>query len=293
MNKVDELVAKVGETLRTHLNGLHSEYAIYKQTHDAILALPAVQSAIREGCTRANPQEFNNEYTKTDIKSIDVYLATIEALKLELQNVKLENDALRLQLSTSSPSSNITLVIEEKAIILNEHEYERAEEDDDDNDNDEKMVGEKEPAEEKHHQEAEQEEDEEQEPEEAEQEEEEEQEPEEAEQEEDEEQEPEEAEQEEEEEEAEQEEEEEQEPEEAEQEEEEEEAEQEEESEEDQEPEEEEVEVIEIQIKGKTYFTTNETSGVIYECLADGDIGGEVGEFKNGKPVFKSNQTKK
>lgn len=245
MNKVDELVAKVGETLRTHLNGLHSEYAIYKQTHDAILALPAVQSAIREGCTRANPQEFNNEYTKTDIKSIDVYLATIEALKLELQNVKLENDALRLQLSTSSPSSNITLVIEEKAIILNEHEYERAEEDDDDNDNDEKMVGEKEPAEEKHHQEAEQEEDEEQEPEEAEQEEEAE------------------------------------------------EAEQEEESEEDQEPEEEEVEVIEIQIKGKTYFTTNETSGVIYECLADGDIGGEVGEFKNGKPVFKSNQTKK
>jgi len=48
----------------------------------------------------------------------------------------------------------------------------------------------------------------------------------------------------------------------------------------------EEVEVIEIEIKGKKYFTTDETSGVIYACTPDGDIGDEVGNFVGGKPVF-------
>ena len=48
----------------------------------------------------------------------------------------------------------------------------------------------------------------------------------------------------------------------------------------------EEVDVIEIEIKGKTYFTTDETSGVIYACMPDGDIGDEVGNFVGGKPVF-------
>lgn len=48
----------------------------------------------------------------------------------------------------------------------------------------------------------------------------------------------------------------------------------------------EEVEVIEVEIKGKPYFTTDETSGVIYACTPDGDIGDEVGKFVGGKPVF-------
>jgi hypothetical protein len=48
----------------------------------------------------------------------------------------------------------------------------------------------------------------------------------------------------------------------------------------------EEVEVIETEINGKPYFTTDETSGVIYECTPDGDIGDEVGKFVGGKAVF-------
>ena len=50
--------------------------------------------------------------------------------------------------------------------------------------------------------------------------------------------------------------------------------------------EEEEEEVFMVTIKGKNYFTTNETNGTIYEALEDDDIGDEVGEYKDGKPVF-------
>jgi hypothetical protein len=63
-----------------------------------------------------------------------------------------------------------------------------------------------------------------------------------------------------------------------------EEAEDEEEEQEEQEEQEEE-EVYEITIKNVTYFTTNEESGDIYECV-DGDVGEIVGKFKNKKPVF-------
>ena len=62
--------------------------------------------------------------------------------------------------------------------------------------------------------------------------------------------------------------------------------EEEEEEEEDEEEVEEEVEVIEIAIKGKSYFTTNETNGIIYDCTRDGDIGNEVGNFEGGRPKF-------
>jgi hypothetical protein len=48
----------------------------------------------------------------------------------------------------------------------------------------------------------------------------------------------------------------------------------------------EEVEVIEVEIKGKAYFTTDEISGVIYACTLDGDIGDEVGKFVNRKASF-------
>jgi hypothetical protein len=52
------------------------------------------------------------------------------------------------------------------------------------------------------------------------------------------------------------------------------------------EEEEEEVEVIEVEINGKPYFTTDEISGIIYECTKDGDIGNEVGRFVGGRPKF-------
>jgi hypothetical protein len=50
--------------------------------------------------------------------------------------------------------------------------------------------------------------------------------------------------------------------------------------------EEEEEEVYEVKIKGKTYFTTNEKTGVIYAMDADGDVGDEVGKFVNGVATF-------
>jgi hypothetical protein len=52
------------------------------------------------------------------------------------------------------------------------------------------------------------------------------------------------------------------------------------------EQEEEESEVYEITIKNKKYYTTNETNGVIYFSDKNGDVGDEVGQFKNGKATF-------
>jgi hypothetical protein len=49
---------------------------------------------------------------------------------------------------------------------------------------------------------------------------------------------------------------------------------------------EEDEEVYEIIIKGKTYYTSNEQSGVIYGVDANGDVSMEVGTFKDGKAVF-------
>jgi len=42
--------------------------------------------------------------------------------------------------------------------------------------------------------------------------------------------------------------------------------------------------VYEVKINGKTYFTTNEKSGVIYAMDAEGDVGDEVGAYVNGVP---------
>ena len=58
------------------------------------------------------------------------------------------------------------------------------------------------------------------------------------------------------------------------------------EGEEEDEDEGEEEEVYEVKIKGKTYFTTNEQTGVIYAMDADGDVGDEVGKFVNGVATF-------
>ena len=50
--------------------------------------------------------------------------------------------------------------------------------------------------------------------------------------------------------------------------------------------EESEEEVFEIEIKGKSYYTTNETNGTIYNIDENEEIGEEIGKFENGKPVF-------
>jgi len=47
-----------------------------------------------------------------------------------------------------------------------------------------------------------------------------------------------------------------------------------------------EEEVFEIEIKGKSYYTTNETNGTIYNIDENEEIGEEIGKFENGKPVF-------
>ena len=51
---------------------------------------------------------------------------------------------------------------------------------------------------------------------------------------------------------------------------------------------EEESEVYEITIKNKKYYTTNEVDGTIYLSDINGDVGDEVGQFKNSKAVFTS-----
>jgi hypothetical protein len=50
--------------------------------------------------------------------------------------------------------------------------------------------------------------------------------------------------------------------------------------------EEEEEGVYEVVIKGKRYYTTNETNGLIFSILDDDDVGDEIGKFVNGKAVW-------
>jgi type IV secretory pathway VirB10-like protein len=45
-------------------------------------------------------------------------------------------------------------------------------------------------------------------------------------------------------------------------------------------------EVYEVTINGKSYYTTNETSGAIYGLDENGDVSLEVGVYKAGKPSF-------
>ena len=49
---------------------------------------------------------------------------------------------------------------------------------------------------------------------------------------------------------------------------------------------EEEEEVFEIDIKGTSYYTTNQQSGKIYAIGEDEDVGDEIGNFVNGVAVF-------
>ena len=59
-----------------------------------------------------------------------------------------------------------------------------------------------------------------------------------------------------------------------------------EETKEEEEEEEEELEIFEITIKGKAYYTTDETNGIIYAVEEDDEVGDEVGVFKNGKAII-------
>ena len=61
----------------------------------------------------------------------------------------------------------------------------------------------------------------------------------------------------------------------------------------DDEEEEEEEELFELEIKGKTYFVTDENNGVIYEALEDDDVGEMLGNLKNGKPIWNKTQNTK
>ena len=59
--------------------------------------------------------------------------------------------------------------------------------------------------------------------------------------------------------------------------------------EEEMEEEEEDEEVFEIDINGKTYFTTGKENGIVYEYIEEeDDIGDKVGEFKNGELIWKN-----
>ena len=58
--------------------------------------------------------------------------------------------------------------------------------------------------------------------------------------------------------------------------------------EEEEDDEEEDEEVFEIEINGKTYFTTSKENGIVYEYLIDeDDIGDKVGEYKDGILIWK------
>jgi len=46
------------------------------------------------------------------------------------------------------------------------------------------------------------------------------------------------------------------------------------------------TEVFEITIRGKAYYTNNETNGKIYSILPDEDVGPVVGKFVNGSAKF-------
>ena len=40
---------------------------------------------------------------------------------------------------------------------------------------------------------------------------------------------------------------------------------------------------FELEIKGATYYVTDDSDSPVYECLDDGDVGDEIGTLKSGK----------
>lgn len=61
------------------------------------------------------------------------------------------------------------------------------------------------------------------------------------------------------------------------------------ETEETEETEETDEEVYEVKIEGKIYYTTNIKNGIIYDVDKNGDVGDEVGYYKNGNYYFMKN----
>jgi len=55
-------------------------------------------------------------------------------------------------------------------------------------------------------------------------------------------------------------------------------------------PVEEEEDVFEIELNGKTYYTSDTVNGVIYDVDDEGEISVEVGKFKNNKATFYKNK---
>lgn len=328
---IDDVVSKVEQavtgavsgTIRRHFHGLFSDYTTYKQTHDAILSLPAVKNAILSGGVDIGCGASVSDTKEHQSQDLIQCLETIEELQEELRTIKLENAALRLQLetktyapktSTESEPENITLIIEEKEIKqvdtlssdlrtirikpepLDDNQYENymdtqcveerecseevlSDTDDAEDENVNECEGDQEEEEDNRDEEEDSEivekgknDEEENKENDVEQEENQ--------------------------------------------------GENEElavqteigheekvvsscdqnedssnsssvsEPVDSQDSESEEVEVFEIEIKGKTYFTTDEKSGIIYACLPDGDIGDEIGMFVNGKPTFHAKQKK-
>ena len=45
--------------------------------------------------------------------------------------------------------------------------------------------------------------------------------------------------------------------------------------------------MYEVVIKGKTYYVTNETDGIIYAIDANEEVGDEVGKYVNKVATFK------
>jgi hypothetical protein len=290
---VEEIVADVHAvlastlvtTMKEKIGGLFEKYAVYKETHDAVMRIPAVRSQ------RPDPASLAMSEPGDDSMLIQRLIAENDALKLQIEEMKSAHAAYSAAPSSvpecgelpndehCSSTANIQLIITDIINNVsatpaqnNEIVFE-VEDDGSDQDVNGNLLAEEEEEEDEEEVAPEEAEDEEEvAPEEAE--DEEEVAPEEAEDEEAEDEEevaPEEAEDEEEV------------------------AHEEEEEEEEVEvevevevapEEEEEVEVIEVEIKGKPYFTTDEISGIIYECTKDGDIGNEVGRFVGGRPKF-------
>ena len=251
------LASTLVTTMKEKIGGLFEKYAVYKETHDAVMRIPAVRSQ------RSDSASFAMSATSEhDNMLIQRLIAENDALKLQIQQMKSTHAAAHAHASLPeccehhndehrSSTANIQLIItdiivsdvpaQNKEIVFEDHD------DDVDEDMNETILAEESEEEEEEEVAEEEEED---------------------------------AAPEEEEEVAEEEEE-------VTAEEEEEVAEEEVEvNVEEEEEEEEEVEVIEVEINGKPYFTTDEISGIIYERTKDGDIGNEVGRFVGGLPKF-------
>ncbi len=264
---VKDVQAIVSSTLKEKLKCVYDMNREYKETHDAVMKIPAVRKLV-------HPSNLHDVATEIGCEEMQRLIAENASLKVKVS--ELEHSILKMMdsqdahfTSLEPEPENITLVIKETEDVAQDETVE-SDDDDDDHEIDMAALAAAHSIANNYEEESDSDENEEEEADSAENEEivvthdSEEEEEEEEEVEEDEQENHEESDEEEEED-----------------------AEEEEEEEEEEEVEmNEEVEVIEVEIKGKAYFTTDEISGVIYACTLDGDIGDEVGKFVNRKASF-------